>query len=573
MSAALLLQSSTAAVAGVSAITYFRYKHIMKRQQNLPQTLFRVFDDDDDNKKNNPKSAIVIGAGVVGVATAYQLAKRGYSVAVLEPMDAPGEECSACAAGGMQRSNPVVDKDSWIAVAKCLVPHWMRPSKHQYDFFHISWVNCLTDPFFWRWVATFTQTSLIPSKQHTSKQADMLDFTNYAVNEMVKMLEKNRGYLGKKSGYNTRGSLAVSYDEINQDSKSDANAAADSHTPKTTGSDPTQSKRNLEPSKMLSGTEEILREEPSLRFQEHLPTSAKFEYESKSASSGRFSKALADICQNSKSRWWELNNGGQVRFFYGTKVHGIVTGDSSDSGTSLGNDPSKAVKLLTNHGIISCTRQSSKNSFIPVVVAAGAWVPHVMASMNFYAPVYPLTGYAISVSAKEALEASQNLKLGEKLTNSDLPSRIVCDKYMYTTRLGPDEIRITSIGEFSGWSTIPTPSVDNEFRKEAIRQFPQLEALISKERTLCGHRPLVSDGILLLGQLSATSNVYVACGPGSNGWKLAMGSGEVIARLIEGQDPKEISQDLGANVESFAPAGRVLHSPWFAKLCRARWDV
>ena len=39
----------------------------------------------------------------------------------------------------------------------------------------------------------------------------------------------------------------------------------------------------------------------------------------------------------------------------------------------------------------------------------------------------------------------------------DVILSIVCDKYIFTTRLGDDEIRITSIGEFSGWSTQPTP--------------------------------------------------------------------------------------------------------------------
>jgi D-amino-acid dehydrogenase len=568
MSAPFLIQSGTAAVAGVTAMTYFRYKNILKRQERLPQTQFRVFDDGDEKKKKF-KPAIVIGAGVVGVATAYQLAKRGYSVAVLEPMDAPGEECSACAAGGMQRSNPVVDRDSWVAVAKCLVPHWMRPTRN-YDFFHISWSNCLSDPFFLRWVATFTHNSLWPSEDQAAKQADMLNFTDCAVGEMVSMLEKNRGYLGNKSGYNTRGSLAVSYDEIapqsNDDSESQPNSASSASR-----SNPTQSKRNLEPSRVLIGIEEVLRQEPSLAFQKQLPTGAKFEYESKSASSGRFSKALAEICQNSKSRAWGLNKGGKVRFFYGTKVHGIVTGDMTKSIPSLNTDPCKAVKLLTNKGVISCTSNSDTHPLIPVVVATGAWVPHVMALMRYYAPVYPLTGYAMSVSAKEVLATSQQDN-NTRLFDVHLPSRIVCDKYMYTTRLG-DEIRITSIGEFSSWNTQPTPSVDQEFRREATRQFPQLETLISKAKTLCGHRPLVNDGILLLGQLAPTSNVYISCGPGSNGWKLAMGSGEVIARLIEGHSMNQISQDIGANVQAFAPAGRVLYNPWFAILCRARWDV
>ena len=84
-----------------------------------------------------------------------------------------------------------------------------------------------------------------------------------------------------------------------------------------------------------------------------------------------------------------------------------------------------------------------------VLVAAGAWTPRIMALMDLYAPVYPLKGYAMSVSADEVLKS-------KVLKPKDLPTRIVSDKYMYTSRLG-DEIRITSIGEFSSWSTQPTP--------------------------------------------------------------------------------------------------------------------
>mmetsp|Transcript_76270 Transcript_76270/g.114819 ORF Transcript_76270/g.114819 Transcript_76270/m.114819 type:complete len:170 (+) Transcript_76270:1-510(+) len=160
------------------------------------------------------------------------------------------------------------------------------------------------------------------------------------------------------------------------------------------------------------------------------------------------------------------------------------------------------------------------------------------------------------------------------LPAKDLPSRIVCDKYMFTSRLGPDEIRITSIGKFSGWSTKPTPSVDRDFRREAVRQFPQLQTLIEKATTKCGHRPYVNDGILLLGKCSDTyENLYVSCGPGSNGWKLALGSGEVIDRLVSGETPETIKTELGFDVSAFSPAGRVLYAPFFAKLCRIRWDV
>jgi D-amino-acid dehydrogenase len=243
-----------------------------------------------------------------------------------------------------------------------------------------------------------------------------------------------------------------------------------------------------------------------------------------------------------------------VNFWYDTKVRGIST-----TGHQGGKKP-RISEIRTNRGVIAIPDD------VHVVVAAGAWTPHVLALMDLYAPVYPLKGYAMSVSAKEALQANSALR------PQDLPSRIVCDKYMYTTRLG-DEIRFTSIGEFSEWNTQPTPHVDDNFRTEAIRQFPQLKELIPKAKTYCGHRPYVNDGIILLGAADTHEKLYVTCGPGSNGWKLALGSGDVIARLISGQSAEDMKEELGFDVSSFSPAGRVLQAPVFAKICRARWNV
>lgn len=52
-----------------------------------------------------------------------------------------------------------------------------------------------------------------------------------------------------------------------------------------------------------------------------------------------------------------------------------------------------------------------------------------------------------------------------------------------------------------------------------------------------------------------------------------MGSGEIVERLVSGQTEEEISAELGFDAHSFSPAGRVVHSPIFTKLCRARWGV
>lgn len=533
-----------------SVLGAYRYQQVRQRERELPTETLSVFADEKNAHAKNKKPVIVIGGGVVGITTAYKLVKAGHSVAVLEPAPVAAAECSACAAGGMQRANVVVDRDSWYAILKCIVP-WMAPKQNEdtsssnkqqqhFRFFNIDWWETLSDPFFLRWVITFTKTSLFPDSHQNEKQSEMLKFTKFAVHDMVDMMENAKDNMAVKSGYNTRGGLSVSYDppvadEKEKESTSQAKAAKDSHP---------SGKLNFEPSRRLQG-DEIFQQEPSLLQQDHKPTAAKFEFEAKSASSQRFTVELAERCAN------ELN----VSVLYNTAVQAITT----EHDTNGEKKKPRVAKLHTNRGVIVVPEDAH------VVVAAGAWTPHVLALMDLYAPVYPLTGYAMSISAQQVLATSE-------LKPSDLPSRIVSDKYMYTTRLG-DEIRITSIGELSGWSTQPTPHVDAEFRREAVRQFPQLQPFIQQATTRCGHRPFVNDGLLLLGTVDTHENLYVSCGPGSNGWKLAMGSGEVIERLIGGQTPEQIQKDIGFDVNAFSPAGRVLKAPFFAKLCRARWGV
>jgi D-amino-acid dehydrogenase len=511
----------------VSAAGLYRYSAAKQRERLLPDQPLEL-------AKTEKKHVIIIGGGVVGVTTAYKLGQAGYAVTILEAATEAASECSACAAGGMQRSNPVVDRKSWMAVLSCIFPETSRlllggaKDDYYFKFFHQAWIPTLTDPFFLRWLLTFTKTSLFPDEHQEDKQLEMLKFTKYAVEDMVRLMERRFDNMAKVSGYNTQGSVSVSYEPIDQ--KASAN--------------PTHSKNTFEPSRRLVG-DDLLKEEPSLKWQQPQPTSARFEYESKSASSQRWTRELAKRCIQDKTL--------DVSILYDTRVEAIAVHDEKNA------EKPRVSQIKTNRGVVDVPDDAK------VVVAAGSWTPRILALMDLYVPVYPLKGYAMSVNATEALQT-----LGLKPT--DLPTRIVCDKYMFTSRLG-DEIRITSIGEFSGWNTAPTPDVDEEFRREAVRQFPQLQPLIAKATTWCGHRPFVNDGILLLGAADTHENLYVSCGPGSNGWKLAMGSGEVIERLVSGQSAQQIQQELGFDVNAFSPAGRVLNTPLFSKICRARWNV
>jgi glycine/D-amino acid oxidase-like deaminating enzyme len=549
------------AVVGTAAV--LRYNNVRERQnKEWPQNQITF----PTNSSGANPDVIIIGAGVVGIATAYTCAQQGQRVLIIEPNSTAGQECTSCAAGGMQRSNPVVNYDTWCAVVKATL------LRQGYQFFHIDWWSTLTDPFFLRWIFTFTINSLFTSnhEDQLTKQQEQLKFTAFAVNEMKQFIQKNR-HLIQATGYNPTGSLSLSYDKPS--SKDTSSKPKDNNNENNKDkAHPTASTMNLEPCRILSTTAEILKVEPSLRFQtQNPPQTAKFEYQSTAASAERYTTEFAKACIQH----------GNVTFLYNTRVHGVsLTDDAMDTtsatATSSTNshkkdnhqtkkNPQSVTTIHTTAGMIKVAPHTQ------VVVTAGAWIPRILATCDLYVPVYPLKGYALSLSARQVLQESSS---SLPLRSSDLPSRIVADAYMYTSRLG-DEIRITSIGEFSGWSTQPTPTVDKAFRQEAARQFPQLATYLSSSPTRCGHRPYVNDGLVLLGRCPEVQNLYISCGPGSNGWKMAMGSAAVLQRLLAGQSEADVSKELGFDVRVFAPTSnnRVVVSPWFTRLCRARWNV
>lgn len=122
---------------------------------------------------------------------------------------------------------------------------------------------------------------------------------------------------------------------------------------------------------------------------------------------------------------------------------------------------------------------------------------------------------------------------------------------LYFTRYG-SQLRVASIGEFAGWSTRPNPQIVHDLKAAASSFLPQLQPAWSCSEVVCGLRPFVADGAPLIGRLGSYNNVYVNVGPGFNGWKLAVGTGEVTARLVV-----EDTDALPFDVAVLSPVGRL----------------
>ena len=444
-----------------------------------------------------PPRVVVVGVGVAGVSSAYQLAKRGYDVVMVDSRAKERLECSAVAAGGMQRSNPVVNRTTWRKITANLFSSWkFWDANNTFQYFHIDWWKTLTDPHFLRWSLAFAYASLIDSQENVERQRHMLDFTVWAIEQFQDKANSDIAEVIQACGFKERGALMLHTDDSNQ---------------------------SAETGTVLSTAEAICDAEPFLRSWTKIPDQATYQPQSSSGNSEIFTQKLAE----------HLADMPNVTIYYNTVVQDVIT---SESGSEL-----RIEALKTSQGTIS-THDAS------VVFAAGSWTPNLMWQLGCFTPVYPLKGYCVRID-DEAMQPKHKVK------------GIITDGIVFFSQLG-SQLRVASIGEFSGWNTTPTPKVDKVFR-EHIQRF---DIDISTVATSCGLRPMSADGAVIVGAVPGYRNVHVNVGPGSNGWKVALGGGELLARTMNPQESRTEPFDRAY----LSPAQRITKAKWWSKLCMLR---
>ena len=184
-----------------------------------------------------------------------------------------------------------------------------------------------------------------------------------------------------------------------------------------------------------------------------------------------------------------------------------------------------------------------------VVIAAGSWTPKLLYKCGYFCPVYPMKGYSVAMDLPP--EDSEDRPLDRYI-----PSRMLIDNKMYISRLG-DQVRVTSVGEFSGWDTAPDPQINKAFRMEARAHVRPLGQLFDSTKTRCGLRPYSADGIILLGRVDGTTNLSLNVGPGFNGWKICLGAADVLAATLNSEDSTKFNFDI----TKLAPGHRVKLAP------------
>ena len=149
-----------------------------------------------------PASAIIIGAGVVGIATAYALADRGISVTIIDRHGGPGEGASF--ANGAQLSYCYTD----ALASPGLIAQLPKLALGLEDAFRFRWK---WDFAYWSWLSQFIKNC--SQQSFKSNTLASLDLAQQSRRSMQQLLEKHplqfgHRIAGKMHLYATSGAFA-----------------------------------------------------------------------------------------------------------------------------------------------------------------------------------------------------------------------------------------------------------------------------------------------------------------------------------------------------------------------------
>lgn len=155
-----------------------------------------------------------------------------------------------------------------------------------------------------------------------------------------------------------------------------------------------------------------------------------------------------------------------------------------------------------------------------VILAAGALTPSVARDLKLNIPIQPARGYSMTMSATKMMP-SHALILGER--------RIA---------VSPVDglLRFTGRLEVGNYSMEPNPVWIQRIENSA-REYLQLDKKLDIKEMWAGLRPTTPDGVPIIGRSPNYSNLILATGHAMLGLSLGLGTGQVVAELLNGQEP------------------------------------
>jgi D-amino-acid dehydrogenase len=155
-----------------------------------------------------------------------------------------------------------------------------------------------------------------------------------------------------------------------------------------------------------------------------------------------------------------------------------------------------------------------------IILAAGALTPSVARDLKLNIPIQPARGFSMTMSATKQMP-SHALILGER--------RIA------VSPMG-GLLRFTGRLEVGNYSMEPNPVWIQRIENSA-REYLHLDEKLDMKETWAGLRPTTPDGMPIIGRSPKHGNLILATGHAMLGLSLGPGTGQVVAQLLNGQEP------------------------------------
>lgn len=418
--------------------------------------------------------AIILGAGIIGVTSAYFLRKEGYDVTVidrqsdvaLETSFANGGQVSVCYSEPWSNISNIKKIFKWIGREDS--PILLRPHFDLNQF---------------KWGMNFLYQSL-PFNNHKNIK-EMLKISLYSRN-ILKYLRKE---LHLEYQQITKGILTYYTNEHSFEA-----AKKDSEFMLRYGCN-----------RVIKNKEDTFLIEPTLKNSTFNIVGSDYTDDDESGNAKIFTEQMKKECEKIG-----------VNFIFNTEIIDVakkrnsishlLTLDSNSVKFDLKNT-SKRIYDLTNTKIIQGDL---------FVCCLGSYTPLFTKKLKIYLPIYPAKGYSATFN----------------ITNPELINEISLtdsDKKIVFTRLN-NQLRVAGTAEFNGYNLELNFSRCDALLKRTKELFPKgLDYSLVKYWT--GLRPSTPGNTPIISK-TKVDNFYINSGHGTLGWTMACGSGKLISEII-----------------------------------------
>ena len=430
---------------------------------------------------------LVLGAGIIGVSTAWHLLERGHEVTVVERQPDAAMETSFANAAQISVSycEPWANRDAPLKALKWMfskeAPLLFRPQNPlgagwlQYAWGLQFLANC-NDQAFERNVQ---QLVALGAYSHTALK-DLVTSTGIEYQRLERGIAH---YYTDQKSFDTAGDAAALM-------------------------------RKYGVARQVVAKDELLRIEPALRQFAGSIVGGTYTPSDESGDARVFTQELAQRC---KARG--------AQFLYGHSIEGLDVAGGAINSVAVRAGSTWACGIESRGKLLSLKADQ-------VIAACGSYTAPLLRSVGVKLPIYPGKGYSATFQILKPELAPQ-------------VSTIDDEKKIAISRLG-DQLRVAGTIEVGGYDLTLDSSVARARCHMLSRRIEQVYPGMCDTRTVeqggapnywTGLRPATPTNIPYIGK-TRVKGLWVNAGHGTLGWTHGAGSGKAIAELISGQRPE-----------------------------------